>query len=785
MKTTAPEATRAAQLTALLADAPKPDDHDGVREYLHGLAALGCAPLLIYPNSKTVADARTARQRNADDKTAQVAAREVGRRNWQRVKSPAGVYLATDDPAVLDTYLTRYTTVHGGTVAVNVAVSVGRSRLVVVDCDTADQLAAFLADIDADPATAPTVRTPGARTERGEWIHKDGGHFWFTVPEGVELPGGTEYRAEGGYSVFWGSGRYALLPPSVRAEGGYTMPEGGAVHALPVWLADRITERAPAVRPVADRAVIGSGTTLVDDWSRAVDWGEILGPLDWTPTGRLDTCGCETWTAPGEHASPKSATGHEPGCAEPRYNPDNPPFHIWTDNPGEPFAAYVAERRTQTLSKLQAVALIDFDNDTGAAMDALGLISPQTLDAGQDVGRAADSEAGAGRRGLRITWASEIEPEPVPWLWVDVSARNIWSPDSPRGASPDPFDVEDIACIAPGHEWSPPEVETDGRIACGMVSIAAGREGSGKSSFGIWLTAKITCGALPGAHYGTPKRVFYLATEDSWKHTLVPRLIAAGADMSKIGRVEVVVQEGATVTLSLPDDTELLTQEIGNHDVALVVIDPLMSTMGAGLDTNGTRDVRTALEPLAAMADRTGASVVAIAHFNKATGLDSLSRISGSGAFKDVARAVMVFATAGDERVFTQPKNSVGRSDLPSLNYEIRQAVVDTPTGKTSTAVFRFTGIAERSVDDVLDDERGRGRRKSQVMTFLVDYLTEHADTQTGEVDATEVIAAGEARGHTRKQIIDARSRSTDPEIGTRKEGFGKDARNFWTIAQR
>lgn len=61
---------------------------------------------------------------------------------------------------MLDAYLDRYVETFGGAVEVNVAVSLGRSRLVVVDCDTTAQVAAFLADAEADPDTAPTVRTP-------------------------------------------------------------------------------------------------------------------------------------------------------------------------------------------------------------------------------------------------------------------------------------------------------------------------------------------------------------------------------------------------------------------------------------------------------------------------------------------------------------------------------------------------------------------------------------------------------------------------------------------------
>lgn len=473
MNDTAASEARATELTALLHNVPKPDDHDGVRDYLHRLAALGCAPLLVYPGSKVAADPRSPRQRVAADKAAQRAAKDAGRRNWQRVKASKGVYLASDDPAVLDGYLSLYVEVHGSEVAVNVAVSVGRSRLVVVDCDSADQLAAFLADMGASAEAVPTVKTPGACTAQGDWIHSDGGHFWFVVPEGVELPEGTEYKdAQGEYTVAWGTGRYVLTPPSVRAEGQYAAI--GDVHTLPVALQERIMQREPAARRVADRSAPSAGATLIDEWSRAVGWGEILLPLGWTPTGQVDSCGCPTWTAPGRHASPKSATGHEPGCGEPRYDAGNPPLHVWTDNPGTPFAAYITERGSATLSKLQAVALIDFDNDMGAAMEAHGLVSePTTLSA--DAG--ADSPA--------VTGATNEHAETYPpefWEYRD-SLRHIRDAALTLRAAPDAVLVCVLARLA---SRIPPSVRVDTGIMAplplNLFSALVSRTGRGKTS---------------------------------------------------------------------------------------------------------------------------------------------------------------------------------------------------------------------------------------------------------------------------------------------------------------
>ena len=53
---------------------------------------------------------------------------------------------------------------------------------------------------------------------------------------------------------------------------------------------------------------------------------------------------------------------------------------------------------------------------------------------------------------------------------------------------------------------------------------------------------------------GTPRAVIVAATEDSWAHTIVPRLMAAGADLDRVYRVDVVTVEGTDSALSLPGD---------------------------------------------------------------------------------------------------------------------------------------------------------------------------------------------------------------------------------------
>lgn len=406
MNNTSEVGDRADALTALLADAPDPTDHEAVGKFIRLLAEAGLAVLLVWPGSKVPADMRTPAQKRADDKAAQEHARAAGRRDWQAVKSPAGLALATTDVDTLERYLARYVKTlarrYPDGVPVNLAVEVGGSGIVVIDCDTPAQMlrwyeeacidAEYIVETDPRLRVSPTVCSPGHVGTDGDpddpatWAHSSGGHFWFTVPDDVELPtgptvsGAMTWGGEDGFAVLWDR-RYVLIPPSVRDEGAYAA--AGKVYDLPQWMADAITDaaaaRAQRTRGRAPQRADGDMATRIDAWAETVTWAEILEPLGWVPAPRADGCGCEVWTAPGEHASPKSATAHDSGCTAGRYTETNAPLHIWTDHDRAPFDAWLAERGTATISKLQAVAVAYYDNDMGAAMDDLGI---ETTDPG-------------------------------------------------------------------------------------------------------------------------------------------------------------------------------------------------------------------------------------------------------------------------------------------------------------------------------------------------------------------------------------------------------------------
>lgn len=343
-------------------------------------------------------------------------------------------------------------------------------------------------------------------------------------------------------------------------------------------------------------------------------------------------------------------------------------------------------------------------------------------------------------RRARVTWASDIAIKPVVWAW---------------------------------------QTDEQGRLPAGALTIAAGREGTGKSSFGVWLAAQITAGTLPGSFHGIPHNVFYVAAEDSWEHTLVPRLKAAGADLSRVGRFDVISDTDDEMMLSLPSDNELLEHEIGNRDVALVILDPILSVIHASIDSYKSRDVRLALDPLSKMADRTGALLLGIAHFNKASGTDPASLLSDSHAFRDVPRAMLAFAkdnTSG-ERVMSQGKNSLGRDDLPSLSYTLDTATLATDHGVAETSVFSFGGESERSVSDLLRDARGDDDERSE-RDEAAEWLKTYLATEGGSAPAAEILKDGRAAGFSESTLKRAKRKAG---IDSQRDGFGKGSKVTWT----
>jgi hypothetical protein len=318
----------------------------------------------------------------------------------------------------------------------------------------------------------------------------------------------------------------------------------------------------------------------------------------------------------------------------------------------------------------------------------------------------------------------------------------------------------------------------DGRLALGSLGLLAGREGQGKSTITAWLIAAVTRGTLPGEYAGSPKAVLVCATEDSWAHTIVPRLIAAGADLDLVYRVDVVTSHGTAGTLGLPRDLPAVQAVAIEKGAAMLVLDPLTSRLSETLDTHKDADTRRALEPLVAMAEAANLSVLGLIHFNKGTTTDPLTAVMASKAFTAVARSVHTVVRDPDDdalRYFGTPKNNLGRDDLPLLSFTITGHPVETDDGTAWTSKIIWGDEVVGSVSDVMARQNDHGDRSA--IAEACDWLTDWLETQGGRDESAAIKRAGGAAGHSVDTLKRARRR-----LGLTAESVGFPRRTYWAL---
>jgi AAA domain len=394
---------------------------------------------------------------------------------------------------------------------------------------------------------------------------------------------------------------------------------------------------------------------------------------------------------------------------------------------------------------------------------------------------------------MRQRWKTCEQPTDYQMPWVDAEQllEDIYSRYAPGQAIGDeaPADQAEIAArrivLTAASTIHPRRVKWawDGRLALGTLGLLAGPEGLGKSTLAYWLAARITRGDLPGEYIGQPRAVLVCATEDSWAHTIVPRLMAAGANLELVHRVEVKSADDITLGLSLPRDIHDLDQAAQRTNAALLILDPLMSRISEALDTHRDGDVRRALEPMVGIADHTGMAIIGLIHHNKSGSSDPLQLVMASKAFTAVARSVhTVIKDPDDEtetrRLFGTPKNNLGRTDLPVMSFTITGWVYDTADGLGTTGQLVWGEDIGGTIGEALrranDDPENR-TVVQEAAEWLVDYLFINGP----RVASADIRKAAGAAGHSYDAVKRARRKMKIPV-----ENEGMPRKTYWVSSQ-
>ena len=191
-------------------------------------------------------------------------------------------------------------------------------------------------------------------------------------------------------------------------------------------------------------------------------------------------------------------------------------------------------------------------------------------------------------------------------------------------------------------------------IPAGMPSILFGLSGLGKSHIYADIAARISRGAtFPDGAQAPYGNVIIMSAEDSAESVLKPRLVYAKADCARIFHFPSVARfdgKGKRV-FSLIDDLDILDRHIALREGVLAVIDPITAYL-SGVDSHIVTEVRAALALIDEVAQNTGAAILCIMHPNKSmTGdMKAVQRLSGSGAFGDAPRCVLLVAEDRDRK---------------------------------------------------------------------------------------------------------------------------------------
>ena len=230
-------------------------------------------------------------------------------------------------------------------------------------------------------------------------------------------------------------------------------------------------------------------------------------------------------------------------------------------------------------------------------------------------------------------------------------------------------------------------------IPFGKLTIIQGNPGEGKTYFAMMLTAACTNRKLfPNMEDIEPFNVIYQTAEDGMGDTIKPRLVEAGADLSRV-----MVIDDTEEALTLSDDR--IEKAVRQNQVRLVIIDPVQAFIGADVDMNRANEVRPVFRKLGMIAEKTECAIVLIGHLNKSSGTQSTYRGLGS---IDIMAAVRSLIFIG--KVRKDPTTRVLIHEKSSL----------APPGETMAFKlgdeegFRWVGAYEISADELLDGKEGK-----------------------------------------------------------------------------
>lgn len=344
-------------------------------------------------------------------------------------------------------------------------------------------------------------------------------------------------------------------------------------------------------------------------------------------------------------------------------------------------------------------------------------------------GKLAALESGEKRDGeIVVVKASELEEKPLEWLW-------------------------------PGY------------LPAGVLTLLASPPKCGKSTLTMSIAARVTTGApwpngpdLPSQakSHAPIGDVLVIAYEDDLERTVVPRLIAAGADMDRVHFLRGIRRKrgkrDALFAIDLGEHFDEIAALVRRLGIKLVIVDPVMSGFGGDRDTNADNEVRAVLGPFVSLAEETRAAILLVTHTNKRGEGSAMDSAIGSRAFTGISRMLLALARFNDgteRRVLAQIGANLG-APRPGLVFEIKSR-----DGNEARSHIEWLEEFDGDMDDFRADQRRREQEAKRAGGETRQAACNEAMLEIVRaelwIESTALDAMLEGQGHNKSAIGRAR----------------------------
>jgi len=395
-----------------------------------------------------------------------------------------------------------------------------------------------------------------------------------------------------------------------------------------------------------------------------------------------------------------------------------------------------------------------------------------------DKGKEADAEAIA--REVGGAWVAMPADKPANYDANDYEADHDSETlaDLLRAIKTPPMPLQDGVVLVNGSDMKPEPVRWlwPDWLALGKLHILAGAPGQGKTTIAIGFAATVTCGGRwPDGSRCAPGNVLIWSGEDDPADTLLPRLLACGADVSRVFFVTGARVNGELHSFDPSRDMVALqsqAERIGN--VRLIVVDPIVSAVTG--DSHKNTETRRALQPLVDLAAGMDAAMLGITHFSKGgQGSDPAQRVVGSIAFTAVARVVLVAAKVKseegeDRRILARSKSNIG-PDEGGFEYHLEQSE---PLPGIHASYVAWGNSVAGSARELLTDPIEQDDEKESARDAAADFLM--------QVLGNDVVPSKSVEAEAKEAGISwATLRRASDKLGVKKRR-GDGGKWYWSL---